>query len=343
MDSSPEPARNKSARFWRELVNAVNPRLVLCTRAGLLAVTILVLNYAIVVALTTVLMQICSEISTVDRTEPTTRGDFLAYESFINRTLAREGSVSSGGITITTSVTGCAKRSTASIVAPHPGQALGIESGAAPISYAAYVGSGIVAEVPCWNQYLPCWRDSDKDFYDDVSGLDCDWYHTPEAQALPEVSAEMPAKADRFQWCSQSDEQAARSRFLSMQSLTSQLSGGPVDMSVYCGGNIGVYPGGVRTPSLSPLPAIGNQGTLTPFTTYWDLTVTTTTKTCPTFYAAFANSFAFAAQIEILITVVLIYAFKKGGVIKDAEGVLDVGAGGIMSADTVSTLRGATA
>ena len=183
--SDDSDARDKPSRFWRELVNAVNPRLVLYTRAGLLAVTILVLNYAIVAALTTVLMQICSEISTVDRTEPTTRGDFLVYESFINRTLAREGSVSSGGITITTSVTGCAKRSTAPIVAPHPGEALGIESGAAPISYQAYVGSGIVAEVPCWNQYLPCWQDSDRDFYDDVSGLDCDWYHTPQAQALP--------------------------------------------------------------------------------------------------------------------------------------------------------------
>ena len=153
----------------------------------------------------------------------------------------------------------------------------------------------------------------------------------------------MPAKADRFPWCSQSDEQATRSQYLSMQSLTSQLFGGPVDMSVYCGSNWGVYPGGVVTPSLSPLQAIGNQGTLTPFTTYWDLTVTTTTRTCPTFYAAFANAFAFTAQIEILVTVVLIYAFKKGGVIEDAEGVLDVGTSGVISADTVSKLRGAPA
>jgi len=223
----------------------------------------------------------------------------------------------------------------------------GVWAGQATSAYAAYVGSGVAVEVPCWNQYLPCTTGSYADFsYADDYALDnlpCDFYHTPWAQALPEVSAEMPAKADRFPWCSLHEEQDSRRRFMAMKNLTSDVhGGGAVDMSVFCGDNVGVYPGGVVTPSLSLLPAIGNEGSLTPFTTYWDLTVTTTTRTCPTFAAAFGNAFAYAAQIEIVITIALVYVFKKQGVIRDAEGVVDFGAHGVVSAEKAAQLQSVT-
>ena len=367
----------KRARFRKELINAVNPRLALYTRAGLLATTILLLNYAVVGGLATVLMQVCSEITTVEASEPESRGDFKVYEGFINKTLAREQVVSAGGVTITTTVAGCAKRSTATIVAPWFQTAQAHEN-ALPGTITPpreYVGSGITAEVPCWNQYLPCQQDSDSDYLDDVDSLSCSWYrsHMDYGDTYYSDGAGMAAKAERFPWCSAQEEAQSRTTYISMQTLTSGLfGGGAVDMSVYCGINAYVYPGGVMTPSLSVEKPADNIGTLTSFTTYWDLTVTTTTKTCPTFAAAFANSFAFAAQarllsllllpqilglvltltpqctrltyrlmralasicqcyciqctqIEIVLTVALIYIFKMRGIIKDAEGVLDLG------------------
>jgi hypothetical protein len=150
----------------------------------------------------------------------------------------------------------------------------------------------------------------------------------------------MTAKADRFPWCSQAEEQEARRQFLNMQNLTSELYGNvQVDMSVFCGNNFDVFPGGVVTPSLSPLPSIDNHGSLTPFTTYWDLTVTTTTKTCPTFGAAFGNAFGYATQIELVITMALVYVFKKSGVIEDAKGVVDIGQDGIITKDKAKELH----
>ena len=83
-----------SASWSKQLVNLVNPRLALYTRAGLLAAIILVLNYAIVVALSLWLMGLCSETTMVDRTRPVTFGDFTTYEEFLNVTLSREGVVS---------------------------------------------------------------------------------------------------------------------------------------------------------------------------------------------------------------------------------------------------------
>jgi len=207
-----------------------------------------------------------------------------------------------------------------------------------------YIGTGIAVEVPCWNQYLPCTNGAYTDFsYGSdyaIDNLPCDWYHTPWAQLLPEVSSEMTAKADRFPWCSQAEEQEARRQFLNMQNLTSELYGNvQVDMSVFCGNNFDVFPGGVVTPSLSPLPSIDNHGSLTPFTTYWDLTVTTTTKTCPTFGAAFGNAFGYATQIELVITMALVYVFKKSGVIEDAKGVVDIGQDGIITKDKAKELH----
>ena len=87
---------NAKARFTRELINVVNPRLVLYTRAGVLAAIILLLNYGVVAALASVLMEFCTEITAVEHSQPTSRGDHLAHMEFINRTLEREGVVSSG-------------------------------------------------------------------------------------------------------------------------------------------------------------------------------------------------------------------------------------------------------
>ena len=70
----------------------------------------------------------------------------------------------------------------------------------------------------------------------------------------------------------------------------------------------------------------------------WDLRVTITTKTCPSFSAAFANAFAYAAQIEIVITLVLIFVFKKVRMISDVQGVIDIGAAGIITAEKAAEL-----
>ena len=112
---------NAKARFTRELINVVNPRLVLYTRAGVLAaIIILLLNYGVIAALASVLMEFCTEITAVEHSQPTSRGDHLAHMEFINRTLEREGVVSPGAVTVSTSLDGCARRSTATMVAPHP-------------------------------------------------------------------------------------------------------------------------------------------------------------------------------------------------------------------------------
>ena len=77
------------------------------------------------------------------------------------------------------------------------------------------------------------------------------------------------------------------------------------------------------------------------YTTYWDLRVTTTTKTCPTFAASFANAFAYAAQIEIIITLVLIFVFKKGRMIRDVQDVIDIGAAGVITREKAAELSNA--
>ena len=40
----------------------------------------------------------------------------------------------------------------------------------------------------------------------------------------------------------------------------------------------------------------------------------------PSFSSAFANAFAYAAQIEVAITVALVWAFRKAGVVKVVDG-----------------------
>ena len=384
------------ARFTRELINVVNPRLVLYTHAGILAVVILLLNYSVVAALASVLMQFCTEVTTVEHSEPSSRGDQLVHIGFINRTLEREGVVGSGAITVTTSVAGCAKRNTATIVAPHPQAWRGKRSIPAPCVdkletcvdlansgscrtnpmgmsvdcpkschycptvYGAYEGTGITVEVPCWNSALPCtvgttWEDKEQgwkqdctydspctyqEWYVSKENLPCGWYHLSGDYGGEAYG--MASKADRFPWCTEKEEEDAHTAVWDNMNLTSQLFGGEsVDMGRFCGDSSNVYPGGVTTPSISAVPTITNYGSEPLYTTHWDLRVTTTTKTCPSFSAAFANAFAYAAQIEIVITLVLIFVFKKVRMISDVQGMIDIGAAGIITAEKAAELRDA--
>ena len=342
----------------RQLVALVNPRLALYTRAGLLAGIILILNYALVGVLSMMLMQVCTTSTTVEHSRPTTTGDFDVYEGFLNDTVAREGVVSSSGVTITTTVSGCAKRSVQMLTAPHPED---IMSQAAPWAWRTaplpeYAGTGIVVEVPCWNVYIPCWpgrRAYDGIFTNqDVDNLPCSFYSGSAASGMPAADnwvntngLHMATVADRFPWCSQEEETAARTHYLGMgPSLTSDVFGGTVNLKTSCGTPFYVAPGGVLNTELYPGAkgaAVDPGSTLTPFTTYWSLNVTTTTQTCPTFAAAFANAFAFAAQIEIAITMALLFTFKAAGIVKQSEDVVDIGDQGIVSKASAKKLAAA--
>ena len=176
----------------------------------------------------------------------------------------------------------------------------------------------------------------------------CGWYKSEEAQIAVGASyrSEMGAKADRFPWCSLEEEAFAIERYLSMSNLTS-MDGTRVSLGIRCGFNkmngYPVTPAGILSPNLSPTPLGGlASGTLTSFTTHWSITATTTTKVCPKFSASFSSAFAFTAQIEIVITLVLIYLFKKSALIGDKKGVFDIGVSGILSHDKASEIEKAT-
>jgi hypothetical protein len=66
---------------------------------------------------------------------------------------------------------------------------------------------------------------------------------------------------------------------------------------------------------------------MTSFTTHWSLTVTTKRTVCPKFSASFSSAFAYAAYIEIIITMVLVFVFKLFALIEDQKGVVDLSAG----------------
>ena len=108
------------AGLEKQLVNAVNPRLALYTRAGLLALLILILNYALVAALAAIGMTVCTTSTSTDHTNPTTSGDAEVHEDFAIDLLEREGTVTSGTVTVKTEVSGCATKNVQTIVAPHP-------------------------------------------------------------------------------------------------------------------------------------------------------------------------------------------------------------------------------
>ena len=104
-----------------------------------------------------------------------------------------------------------------------------------------------------------------------------------------------------------------------------------VDFAILCGLNkmngIPVAPGGVLRPSLSRAPGENLIGTTTSFTTHWSLNVTTERKVCPKFSAAFSSALAYAAYIEIIITMVLVFVFKMCALIEDQKGVIDLSDG----------------
>ena len=148
----------------------------------------------------------------------------------------------------------------------------------------------------------------------------------------------MASNADRFPWCSDKEEEDERTRAWDLMDRGSILFGyARVNLSPLCGDGNDVYLGGVMSPRMGV--AAHNADAFEPlYTTYWDLRVTTTTKTCPTFAASFANAFAYAAQIEIIITLVLIFVFKKVRMISDVQGVIDIGAAGIITAEKAAEL-----
>ena len=333
-----------SGLLARQLVNAVNPRLALYTRAAFLAACILVLNYVAVAGLSILMMNSsagCSEITVVDRSMPVTTGDFLVYNGFINDTLARARVVSSSGVTVTTTVSGCVKRSVAMVVAPHPQQVF-LQHGLSLSStaYAQYAGTGVVVQVPCWNVYVPCWpgRSSANIDYENptVDNLGCSFYSGVAVSGVPASAAYAPGNqmgqnADKFPWCSAEEEEAARDHYVGMHSMSSDVFGGAtVDLNYECGSPFYVAPGGVLTelyPGASGV-AVDPSASLTPFTTYWALNITTVTRTCPSFPSAFGQALGIATQIELVITIVLIFVFKKAGVIRLADGMVDMGEAG---------------
>jgi len=48
---------------------------------------------------------------------------------------------------------------------------------------------------------------------------------------------------------------------------------------------------------------------------------------CPKFSAAFSSALAYAAYIEIIITMVLVFVFKLFALIEDQKGMIDLSAG----------------
>ena len=353
-DIAPEPPPKKHIqKIERQLVALVNPRLALYTRAGFLAAIILILNYALVAVLSVMLMQVCTTSTTVEHSQPTTAGDFNVYRGFLNDTVAREGVVSADGVTITTTISGCAKRSVQMITAPHRRDIGAQASPWGPQATAPdpkYAGTGMVVEVPCWNIYIPCWagrRAFDGNFANQsVDNMPCSFYSGKAASGMStsDYFVHMATVADRFPWCSHEEETDARTRYLGMGSLTSDVFNGTVDLQMMCGSSLYVAPGGVLNTELYPGAkgaSVTPGSTITPFTTYWNLNVTTTTQTCPTFAAAFANAFAFAAQIEIAITMALVFTLKAAGIVKQSDDMVDLGDQGILSKASARELAAA--
>ena len=308
----------------RQLVSIVNPRLVLYTRAGFLAGLILLINYAVIGAGALFLVQLCTEVSVTEKSEPTTYGGGDVFWSFMNKTVEREGVVRSGPVTITTNVSACFKGAVRTVVAPFPAHTRQQGWGWAASTYATYVGSGVTYEMPCWQDYIPC-----------VEGRPAfnGKYFEMSRNNMPCGDSPFPELAQRFPWCSSEDEWEARVAYETLKNLPSDRFSGTANLAQRCGNGWFVAPGGVNIfhpdsykTGASPIPIPRPHfSPSTPFTTYWELTVTTTTKTCPTFTAAFANAFAFTAQIEIVVTVVLVFVFGKAGVIKlnnPAKGIV---------------------
>jgi hypothetical protein len=160
----------------------------------------------------------------------------------------------------------------------------------------------------------------------------CGWYRTQDAEDVggPSYKETMGPNADRFPWCTEELHDRSRHRYVRFGNLTTQ-DRSFVDFAILCGLNkmngIPVAPGGVLRPSLSRAPGENLIGTTTSFTTHWSLNVTTERKVCPKFSAAFSSALAYAAYIEIIITMVLVFVFKMCALIEDQKGVIDLSDG----------------
>ena len=349
-----EKIARRKKQATEQLIKIVNPRLVLYTRAGMLAAVILVLNYGAVAGLSLVLMQQCSTIETQDRSEHITSGSRDVWEDFINKTLDKEGTKTSEGVTITTEVSGCVKQNVRTIVAPYTTLTLMRDVWNTPASvYEPYADMGVTVDLPCWDEGLACSPGAsfNGDYLDETpDNLGCDLYPGILKSGNRPWVANLIPKVARFPWCTAEDESKARNDYIRLTTLWSDFYSRNVSLASYCGNTIGVAPAGVHTTGVSPLHLEENEvvvhgrswTTLTPFTTYWDLNVTTTTETCPRFTATFANALAYAAQIEIVITLALIFVFKKAGVVKDAEGVVELGSDRLFEAASGATKSGAS-
>jgi len=352
----------------KALVNMVNPRLVLYTRAAFLALCILVLNYAVVAVLSGFLMGICTTVTTSEKTSPIVSGGFFDQEAWVNDTFAREAVVNSGGgVTITTSVDACHEKSLAPVSVPFPGcydndwnsipcgvgteanvgsQTLNVWTASRDQEY-AFRGTGRIVMLPCWRDDLPCtagrlsWDDASPsgwfgcgyyEGYQVYAGVDTSYDYQAGAYggrsaAFMHAGNEMGEKMKRFGWCSADAEQRSMARFNAMLNVPSAIAQRDIRLSILCTDPNGIMPGGV-TQDLYPEAGAnpGIPGAHEPaYTSYWKLNVTTTTETCPTFATAFANAFAYAAQIEMVITIALVFAFRQTGIIKLADGSADKG------------------
>jgi hypothetical protein len=336
-----------------QLVNAVNPRLALYSRPGLLAALILVLNYAIIVGIALLLTENCSVITDVETTAPMTEGPATMdgrHTRFIRDHFAQEHEVTSGGITRRVTVELCATENSHTVTAPWPLAAYlgasqsvgGLELPSSDLT--AYSGTNIAFELPCWNLFYPCEQPGYTWPFDgDLDG----WF---QAQSRDNMPCRTPAKfaelKERFGdaypeeefkrqvWCSPEDRERAIDAFWSLKNRQSELAPGQtVDLSMVCGSEWFMAPGGVRTTELFENSSWhwdnqGFLGSVIPmYKIHWTATKTTETKTCPTFAQAFGISFGYASQIEIAITLVLIILFKRAGIIKELENVLDLSSG----------------
>ena len=347
----------------RQLVNAVNPRLALYTRAGLLAFIILVLNYAAIAVIALLFTRQCSMITNTETTYPSTEAPASLngkHVRFIRDTFAQEQVTTSGGITRTVSVEMCATEASHLVTAPFPlATYLGAPAslggvGLPATSITAYSGTNIAFELPCWNTFFPCDGPGYSSTFDgDIPG----WFQNPNRETMPcrtqammdAAEAELGAalydkEAMRRQvWCSKADRDRSIDAYWSVRDMQSELHPGQtVSLALTCGETWWMAPGGVRTTELftgasENIPNQGYIGSVMPtYKLHWNVTKTVVTETCLTFPQAFGLAFGYAAQIEILITLVLLFVFKGVGIVKDAEHVVDLSSGIV---DTVTAKK----
>jgi len=282
-------------------------------------------------------------VTTTESSEPETSGHAEVHESWMNKTLQREKVVLSGGVTVTTTVSGCSRSSMSYITSPMPDRmsamAYGYDDNYGGIhTPELWEGTSRLIQVPCWWSGLQCWPGRVSDFSDifskDIEQFGCSYYagqavshanetysYTGRTAPFRELGNAMGRIVDRFPWCSSDLEKKSRERYiylLDMQSKIHNTANG-IALALYCGDPTLVAPAGV-VDSLLDRSATATEWEVEPsFTQYWSLDVTTTTRTCPTFPSAFGTALAYASQIEVLITIALILAARKVGLIKDVD------------------------